>query len=281
MDILLSTDNNYVMPTGVLMTSVSMNNKDVHYHVLVNETFELGNRKMLENTAKKYGNSIRFYSISDSMVSMCPIGEKGQTEYITVSSYYRLFVAQILPPDIHRILYLDGDMIVRRPLTSLWDTNLSDFALGVVHDMDETMEIQRMPYPCEDGYFNAGMLLINLDYWRDNKCQERCLDFILSKTMVLNCHDQDVLNCVLHNEKKWIPITYNFQHGFIYDLKSEQRYHPCLEDEIRQTEKNPAIIHYCAPLKPWHYSCLHPQRFVWNYYKRKSLWKKYRPDSKH
>lgn len=282
MDILLSTDNNYVMPTGVLMTSVSMNNKDVHYHILVNKEFKDEKKNLLIQTALKYKHFVDFYSIPDSLVAKCPIGKDKQTAYITIASYYRLFVCEILPENVHRVIYLDGDMVVRKSLLPLWNTDLTGVALGVVHDMDEVDHFMSrdIPYPSHFGYFNAGMLLINLDYWREKDCLRRCADFIAENESFLECHDQDVLNCVLYSEKKWLPLTYNFQHGFMYDIDSVKNYLPVLSEEIKRTRKDPAIIHYCEVVKPWHYDCIHPQRFVWDYYKNKSLWASYKPATK-
>ena len=64
-----------------------------------------------------------------------------------------------------KVLYLDVDMIVRHSLDSLWDTDINDYAIAAVPDMDEQSHIEsnRLPYPMETGYFNAGMLLINVD----------------------------------------------------------------------------------------------------------------------
>ena len=50
MNILLSTDNNYVMPTGVLMHSIGENNKvNIDYYVMVNSDFDLKNLKSASN----------------------------------------------------------------------------------------------------------------------------------------------------------------------------------------------------------------------------------------
>lgn len=279
MDILLSTDNNYVMPTGVLMTSVSMNNEDIQYHVLVGSEFSNENKGLLTKIAQKYNDAICFYSVPSSWTSSLPVGKTGQRTYVSLATYNRLFISEILPKKIHKVLYLDGDMIVRHPLDELWNTDLSGLALGVVHDMDETIHLERrnLPYPKEDGYFNAGMLLINLDYWREHDCLQRFISFISKNADLLSCHDQDVLNCVLHNEKKWVPLTYNFQHGFLYDIPCIQEYDHALSEEIRSVERNPIVIHFCEDYKPWHYLCQHPQRFVWDYYKNKSLWKSFKP----
>lgn len=275
MEILLCLDNNYTMPTGVLMTSLSMNNNDVSYHIIVNKSFSDENRVLLELLANQYGNRISFYSVDCKSETVFPMRNDGMPNYISVITYYRLLATDILPDSIHKIIYLDGDMIVRQSLSQLWNEPIEEYAVGVVHDMDERLHITRnsLPYPIDTGYFNAGMLLINLDYWREHSCKDRFLQFMLDHSDKIIAHDQDVLNSVLFDEKKWLPISYNFQNGFLYDIPEMINYSDSIVDDIHKFERNPAIIHYCSGSKPWHFDCVHPQRKVWDYYRKHSLWK--------
>lgn len=274
MDILFSIDNNYVMQAGVLMTSVSLNNDDVNYHIIVSADFSDENKTLLEKTATQFCNDIFFYRIDKSVESLFPMGKEGMSAYITTSTYYRLLAAEILPSDLHKILYLDSDIIVRKSLQTLWNTDVENFAVGVVRDMDEKKHIAeaRLPYPMESGYFNAGVLLINLDYWRKHNVTRRLMDFIVSNSDVIRHHDQDVLNATLFNEKIWLPVTYNFQNGFLYDIPEMIQYSDFLLPEILKVQKDPAILHFTIQ-KPWEFNCVHPQRHVWFYYKSRSLWK--------
>lgn len=274
MDILLCTDNNYVMPTGVLMTSVSMNNNDINYHIIVSEDFSDENQKKLEETAERYQNVVSFYRASKEWHTFFPMGKDGMPAYISISTYYRLLVTHIFPSDLHKVLYLDGDMIVRKTLLPLWNVNVEDVAVGVVHDMDENKHIEegRLPYPMNSGYFNAGMMLINLDYWRKHDCVGQCVEFLRLHSDIIRHHDQDVLNAVLYSNKKWLPLTYNFQSGFLFALPEMINYPDDLKPEIMKVEKDPVILHFSCE-KPWGHNCMHPQRFVWEYYKSQSLWK--------
>lgn len=65
-------------------------------------------------------------------------------KHVTIATYYRLFITQVLPLEIHKILYLDGDMIVRKSLKTLFEANIDEYAIGVVHDMDEPLNIKRL-----------------------------------------------------------------------------------------------------------------------------------------
>lgn len=276
MNILFSTDNNYVMPTGVLMHSISINNpQDVNYYLMVNESFSKENEDKLRLIAKQYGNHISFHTITDEVTKVLPFGKDNMPGHVSIATYYRLFVAQILPEDVHKIIYLDGDMIVRGSLDKLWNTDLDGYAIAAVHDMDEQKHIDshRLPYPMETGYFNAGMQLINVDYWRKNDCLSLFMNFLKEHADKIVYHDQDVLNSCLYDKKKWVSVTYNFQNGFLYNSEHKD-YVKGLQREIDDAINDPIIIHFSTYSKPWHINCFHPFCAVWRHYKKKSQWKK-------
>ena len=64
-------------------------------------------------------------------------------------------------------------------------------------------------YPKENGYAAAGILLINIEYWRKNKIEQKCLDFISANKESCKWHDQDALNKVLNGTIKFCPLKYN------------------------------------------------------------------------
>ena len=276
MNILLSTDNNYVMPTGVLMTSIGENNGcNINYYVLVDEKFSKESREALMRVAAKYKNAISFYTITPEETKDFPVKKDYQPSHITMAAYYRLFVADILPPDMEKVLYLDCDMVVRHSIEKLWSIDISDYAIGVVRDCDEFSESKdnRLPYPMQEGYFNSGVLLINLDYWRKNKCYDMFEDFARKHSEIIIYHDQDILNATLWDKKKWLPLTYNFQSSFIHKAEYRNNYER-IEDEIKATKYDPTIIHYVANTKPWKIDCPMGYRVAWRYYWKKTEWSK-------
>ena len=281
MNILLSTDNKYVMPTGVLMHSISINNPvDVNYYLMVNEEFTKESEDELRQVANQYGNYISFHIITEDVTRVLPFGKENMPGHVSIATYYRLFVAQVLPQNVHKIIYMDGDMIVRGSLEKLWNTDLDGYAIAAVHDMDEQKHIdsKRLPYPMETGYFNAGMQLINVDYWRKNDSLSIFMDFLKVYANKIVYHDQDVLNSCLYDKKKWVPLTYNFQNGF---LLKEKCYPKSIEKEVEETLGNPIVIHYSTDMKPWNIGCFHPYRDVWRKYKKLSQWKKINYEGDH
>lgn len=275
MNILLSTDNNYVMPTGVLMTSIGYNNgSGVNYYILVNEEFTNDSRDALARVANQFGNKIFFFTITPEMTKDFPFGRADQPTHVSIATYYRLFITEVLPADVDKILYLDGDMVCRKTLADLWNIDLNEYAVGVVHDCDEVTQTKdnRLPYPMETGYFNAGMLLINLDYWRKNKSYNRFIECIVKYQNEIVFHDQDVLNICFWDKKKWLPLSYNFQSSFIH-LAEYRTDYSTIANEIEATKYDPAIIHYVSSSKPWNVDCFFGYRGAWRYYWRRSQWR--------
>lgn len=277
MDIVACTDKWFVMPTGVMMYSVCVNNPDVNivFHVIHDDSVISKDRRHLEETITVFeGKSITFYHIDVTKFPCFPNITVGMG--ITQASYYRLMLSEILPQTIRKVLYLDGDIIVRHSLLPLWNTDLKDYAVGTVPDVIEIEYSKeyskRLNYPSQHGYFNAGVLLVNLEYWREHKVVTDFFSFIQKYADILECRDQDVLNALFHDKKVVLPIKYNLICGFLWS--SSQYDFGKFEKELREALKDPVIVHFTAG-KPWHYSRLpqHPFSSTFFKYQRQTKWK--------
>jgi len=277
MNILFSTDNNYVMPTGVLMTSIGINNPSlVHYFVIVDEDFLEENKQRLVQAATRYKAKIDFCTIGTDFVNKIPFANSELPSGLTIATFYRLFLTELLPQNVHKVIYLDVDMIVRKSLSTLWEIDMSGYAIAGVPDMDEYEHIasRRLPYPMETGYLNAGMLIVNIDFWREHNMFSKFMAFISEHKKILLANDQDILNSLFYDKKKVLPVNYNFQNGFLYRNK---KYIGNLKADIERFMKDPVIVHYTGK-KPWDIDCNNPMRTAWHYYKKHSLWKYFSVD---
>lgn len=262
MIIVCSTDNNYVMPLGVMLCSLFENNREeqIQVHILCGDV-SLDNKRKLLCIAKRGYQRMIFYDMDNHDFSKFPIGEKYQASSITLTTYYRLFLTKILPKNIDKVLYLDCDMIVCDSLRSLWNVDISDVAIAGVLDPESNMPFayNRLHYAQSEEYFNAGMLLINLAYWRKHNVLKRFYEIAADKSLQLNYHDQDILNLCFHKEKRRISFKYNVQNDFLYKhkyLKLAWEYW----DELEESIKKPCIIHYIYREKPWFVECSHPYK---------------------
>ena len=123
-----------------------------------------------------------------------------------------------------------------------------------------------------DGYFNSGVLLINVKYWRDHNCIENFYEITEKYQDLLTLFDQDILNIAFHNRKKWLPVTYNMQNGFLYK-KESMWYVPEIATDVNVMKHDPVIVHFSTWDKPWKLECFHPYCKDWRKFFFRSVWR--------
>lgn len=278
MHILLSTDKNYIMPSAVMMKSVSVNNAsdNITFHVLIDSGVTNLHKQQLQRIVEQHPNHIVvFHLVEDDLFKDFP--QLGKVKkYITQATYYRLFITDFLPENVHKVIYLDGDIIVRHSLSSLWNMDINNYAIGAVVDMAEAKhDYVRLGYDKCLGYFNAGVLLMNLDYWREHQLKTKFLELIVNEPGKIVLHDQDVLNITLNEQKLNLPMKYNAQSGFFHHRKYSElggrydEYWP----ELKEAITDPFIIHYADKIKPWHVEDSHPYGFEFMKYYKQTEWR--------
>ena len=264
MDIVVCPDKNFVMPTGVLMQSVCANNKDsvVNFHIICDESIEERHKEDLKSVICRFINKrVLFYNIDGIKFDEMPALDNAP---VTKAAYYRLELAGLLPESINKVLYLDGDIIVRKSIEELYNTDISNYALAAVPDNNIGLNLR-------SGYFNSGVMLINLKYWREHNLREDYYRFIQEHPDMIRFWDQDVLNYVLKEQKLLLPVKYNLVCGWLWrncGSNSED-----FKDELDDAIKDPVIIHFTTPNKPWTTICRHPYKNLFLKYKSQTIWK--------
>lgn len=278
-NIVACIDKKFIMPTGVMMTSVCENNMDtdVVFHIIVDEDVNTDDCRDLKDAVTIYrGKSVLFYHANDKMQKKSfPKGMNRND--ITRTTYYRLFLAEILPQELDKVLYLDGDVIVRHSLLPLWNTNIEEKAVAAAYDCSSGRieYYNRLKYPFELGYFNAGVLLINLKYWREHQVLNDFISYMENHADSIRCHDQDVLNVVFRCRKVTVPLKYNFQHPFLLKKCDDYDYWK-LEQEVLEAREDPCIVHFTCRWKPWRIyrrGWVHPFSSTWDKYQNMTKWK--------
>ena len=278
-EIAACTDRWFVMPTGVMMVSVCENNPetDVVFHIIVDDNVSAEDQQDIKDIAASYvGKSVVFYKANEAMQKESfPKGIIRPD--ITKTAYYRLYLAELLPREIDKVLYMDGDVIVRHSLLPLWNTDFGENAVAAVTDCSSgCIEFyNRLHYPFELGYFNSGVLLVNLRYWREHQVLNDFVSYMENHADSINFWDQDVLNVVFRDKKVLIPLKYNLQHPFLFEKTDAYDYWK-LEQEVLEAREDPCIVHFTARWKPWriyHRGWVHPFSSTWDKYQNKSKWK--------
>lgn len=273
-NILCSMDGNYVPYYGVMLTSLFLSNKEEQFevYVITNDT-HVEAFDTLQQLVERYHYKLHIIQISHELISRLK-SNQFLGGHLSIATYYRLLSVGSLPNDVRKILYMDGDMVVDGSIRPLWNIDVSQVGLAGAIDclyFDPDIYL-RLDYPSTRGYFNAGVLLLNLDYLREHNFTETALSFMEQNRDKLRFHDQDVLNKVLADAKTAIPLKYNFQYFYVMQSHWEH-YNAHLKADIKAEAEHPIIVHYCGPGKPWHMTYIYrPYDRLWWKYAVQSLW---------
>ena len=192
-----------------------------------------------------------------------------------MATYYRCMFSAILPEEVDKVLYLDCDIVILGDISEYWNTDMSNYSVACVEDIgsneDERYDI--LKYDKSFSYFNAGVLLINLRYWREHKIDEQCEQYFLRYPERIRFNDQDLLNAVLHESKLFVPLKWNMQDGF-YRYGADKGVKD--KKQLHQQLLHSVILHYTNK-KPWNYDSMHPLKGEYFKYLDMTPWKGKRP----
>ncbi|HBP09771.1 MAG TPA: hypothetical protein DD629_06175 [Treponema sp.] len=264
LNLVLCSDNNFILPSLVTINSVLQHNSDSFFSVFIVTTgLSQKNIETIEDFSKQRNKQakIEIITANKDILKDCPI-KKG--DHVSLSAYLRIFLPSILPKNINKILYLDGDILCVSSILDFYNAAIqSKSCSAVIDERNNDEEIfNRLEYPKDCGYFNSGVILINLEYWRKNDFQNKTLNYIFSNKEKCLWHDQDALNVTLAGTVDFADFKYNLTQPFLFDknqLKIDSKYYPKIDSAI----KTPCLIHYCATYKPWHIECNSPFKKLW------------------
>lgn len=279
-NILCNTDDNYVPYYGIMLTSLFECNKDCRFEVYVfaDDKLSKSNEEKLVELGTKYGNKVIVMPIDETKLKDCPVSRLNnlaECSYLNLIAYYRLLAADLLPTTVHKIIYLDGDIIINGGIRPLWNVDLEGKAIAFARDCDEVDKEteRRLGYASAEGYYNAGVAVYNLDYWRDHDVSNRLFSFIREKGALLKYMDQDAVNGVLWGEKIALPARFNFQVTYFAPY-FWINYSDGFRKDLLEDCNKAVVIHYCCALKPWDFRYYGgPFYDVWEKYRKMSLWK--------
>lgn len=239
----LAGDYGYIRQIETTLKSICYHNSDVKVYIfnqdIPQEWFISIRGKMA------YRNSeivdIKLFEGNMQNWSLPPVGQ-----HINFMTFARYFIPSFVSEDI--VLYLDCDLVVTRDLTDLFSIDLTNKPLAAA----------KVIYGLEDR-FNAGVLLINNAYWKENAIQQELIKITEREHKNLPEADQTVLNIVMGENYVLLDDTYNFQIGYDQVADNRGQYF------IFELPLNPlpAIIHYLSADKPWKTYSVGRLREVW------------------
>ena len=290
-NIVLTGDNNYVMPMGVAMYSVVKNlnsNSIARFFLLVSgwtekeeaEIRKVQNCEIIIIPVEKY---LHYFKSADF--------KKMKLSYIkNLTPYYRLLIPKVLPQYVDKAFYLDADMVVDYDLSVIYNNFDEKSLLGavielvanahketVLNHLSKWREFSKFNKDhTKAPYFNAGFFLMNLVEARKLNIFDDFMAF-LTKHPNPPYADQDTLNAICgqkYSDKMvYLDPSYNVFCDMNYDVNTYFKA-AYSHYSIRQSFQNPRVYHYAGANKPWiNKEVLHYWDIWNNYYESSPFYK--------
>ena len=254
--IFFAIDDAYTLFLAVALRSLLDNaSKDYNYCIKILHTNVVEEHK---NQIKKYESE----NVSIEFVDLNYYIEKVQNklytrDYYTNTTYFRLFLPELYP-QYDKVLYLDSDIIVVGDISELYNTDMgTNLVAAAPDDIIQKNKVFQDYAELVVGvakyqhYFNAGVLLMNLDELRKFKFQEKFL-YLLEKFKFSVAQDQDYLNRLCKGRVTLISHDWDVM--------------PYVNDETKPEDIK--LIHYNFAYKPWYFEDITYNEYFWEYAKK-------------
>lgn len=261
MNVVYSTSDAYSEIAGVSIVSLFENCMDIaEINVYV---IDIGisdnNKTKLQELANRY--SRKMYFLRKVNIEKL-VGTHINVGRWHISTFSRLFLLHVLPEDMKKVIYIDCDMIIRHSLQALWNMDMDGAWVMGADDCRGKLYRTNIGIPENSIYINNGLLVIDLEAWRDNNAEIMFIDYIKKYNGDITYMDQGVLNGVFQPLKKvkLLPISYNAQTA-CYDLGYDglqvcrNPVWAYTKEEFEKSIEDPVIVHFTtcflSGTRPW------------------------------
>ncbi len=255
-NIVLSCDDNFAQPAGVLMMSILSTAKTperIAFH-LIDGGIHPENRGRLLQIVDGFKAGLTFLEVDSGKLESVYVSNQ-----LTAATYYRL---EALPASVERCIYLDSDMVAFSDIAELWNIPLNGKIIGAAIDHGMVVsknnfgeKMRELGLSKDSLYFNAGMLLVDLKKWREAGIDQKAMKLALSRSF--RSHDQDVLNMLFKDNWEILPSKWNAMpavYGFNFRVYRQRKRFA----DVSEARKSFGIVHYAGRYKPWEFRRCEP-----------------------
>ncbi len=262
LNILTQSDENYLLPGVVMITSLCENNK--HFDKLNVYYLSLGispnNIKKLKSLEQKYPNLT--LELIDSNKYQKEAEELKLSQWNgKLITWFKLLVLSDLKIDSDRILYLNPHSLVSGALDYLAEVDFKGNMMLNIYDYFENFPgVVDIPnHKKNEPYFNCGLMLINHKKWQKEGVGDK-VKKSLQQNSSFRIADQDFCNIFFKNRIGVLPFEYYVWETFYYyDPKKSLRVWKLLDqpnyyslDNVMSGLLIPKIIYLTsAPGRTW------------------------------
>jgi lipopolysaccharide biosynthesis glycosyltransferase len=237
-----TADRAYAVPLAAMLHSALVGLRHgwaISAHV-IDAGLSATDRERLADLAESHGAVLHWHQPAETTVAALPAWGR-----MTSTTYHRLLLPRLLPEEVTRAIWLDCDLLVTADLVGLWETDLGGFHLRAVRDsvvpfVSSRYGIRRwreLGLSRDDPYFNAGVMLVDVDRWREDDIGTLVASYFRQVPDVM-FWDQEGLNAVL--SRRWGALDPRWNRMTVGGRRHSEDAH---------TE--PWIVHFSGTLKPW------------------------------
>lgn len=261
MNIVLATDDNYAIPCATCVVSILKHNvpSDCNIFVLTTKLSDK-NGALFQRIGQMYNASVRVIDVNvESLKNVAA------TRRFPMANFLRLLAPYILK-DEHKAIYMDCDVLVVDEIKSLWNLNVDNYACALCEDQNGDDITLHNAIQTDGVYYNAGVMVMNLDAWREGNITRKIVDFMAEYPERCQYPDQNAINFLLQDQILQFDYRYNLQED-LFENQSQWKLHRRKWPAIEDAKAAPHVLHYTGWCKPWMKGCTHPLRHLYGQYR--------------
>lgn len=240
-NLLATVDKNYINPLKTALKSYAVFHKEDNTRLFIaHSSIEDDVFSELNADFSQYNIEIINVRITEKWFSDTPVIERLPEE-----SFYRLMAFHYLPSDVDKCLYLDPDIFIMKPITELYNTDISGkYIAAASHTYGFKNFFNKFRLGIKNRYLNSGIMLLNLAEIRKDFTIERILSALEDNIQSLFLGDQDLANILFGSQSVEI-------NEMLYNLDERTFKHNKEQYDLNWVKENTVIIHYNGKFKPW------------------------------
>ena len=275
MDIMIVTNSKYLEPTYIMLYSLFINHTEIPMDIYLpyEDLTEQELAELQDFVAGFAGKKLYPLYVGTAFKNRV-VSHSG----INVETYYRILGIDLLPQNLERILYLDVDIVIKGSLVDLYEMEIENHPFVVCEDIYGKINgfheenKNRLGIPEKDTYFNAGVMLYNLSYLRQNDEADHMLEAIYQNYERYIYNDQDVMNELYYDKLLYVgwdeyncPPAWYFidkeslgagelkfaDYNLLQNVADWDEFLKRYQNVTSQIYENARIIHYMGNTKPW------------------------------
>lgn len=225
------SDNYYCMLLAAMIKSVELNHHTGENIIIyiIEDGITNNNKRKLINSVNPEIIQVEWINIQQAIPPHIQLPLDRSTYPLNI--YAKLFIPYLIPKEISRAIFLDVDMILLNDISKLWEIDLQGKIIGAVQDhyikyieaWDGIKNYKELGFTNGKKYFNAGLLVIDVEKWRLFNIEQQVLTSIANNIKFANFPEQYGLNVALYD--KWFEIDPLWNFFASYDHESPYNIH--------------------------------------------------------